>query len=448
MGPLLSAAMASTLDNQGIVCQRSRDGACALWKEEICSWAAMLCSIAGMFEKPQGALGQGSISGTSSDGEEWFARCSASGGGGGSADDFIPAILAMKQAAAYRRAHGDFLEHLASQQELPEEQRLMPLVDLLLRACGPCLSLEVLREALERAFQCCKAMLEAPAEELSDCAGSVVSSIDQVYGLRETDDVSVRLTGVRVLSIGKVSVASGGERGSEEKAEGKDVGTSACNGVPVVPVYLGQDGLTICALAFGQELVEKVQAEFVLGSVVNVVGLRIAAGPELRWTEGMRITPQRDQEDSEEAGEFWYDIEEAKECCTVASAHERAVGEHVALLLTITTVEQQGRIEDENVFVAVTGSDRMGQEVTLGLWGFSKEDIRVGSTCIIRGLLISQPHQVHDDEWGEEMPQKILVCSYRTAVEQVSTIGALADLLGGKHMHHPGPPDLPGASGG
>ena len=176
-----------------------------------------------MFEKPQGAFGQGSISGTSSDGEEWFARCSASGGGGGSADDFIPAILAMKQAAAYRRAHGDYLKLLASQQELPEEQRLMPLVDLLLRACGPCLSLEVLRDALVRAFQCCKAMLEAPAEELSDCAGSVVSSIDQVYGLRETDDPSVCLTGVRMLSIGKVSVASGGERGREEKAEGKDV---------------------------------------------------------------------------------------------------------------------------------------------------------------------------------------------------------------------------------
>ena len=132
----------------------------------------------------------------------------------------------------------------------------------------------------------------------------------------------------------------------------------------------------------------------------------------------------------------------------MASAHERAVGEHVALLLTISIVEQQGGIEDENVFVAVTGSDRMGQVVTLGLRGFSKQDIPVGSTCIIRGLLISQPHQVRDDEWGEEVLQRILVCSYRTAVQQVSTIGALADLLGGKHMHHPGPPDLPGASGG
>ena len=52
-----------------------------------------------------------------------------------------------------------------------------------------------------------------------------------------------------------------------------------------------------------------------------------------------------------------------------------------------------------------------------------------GSTCIIRGLLISLAHQVEEDEWGEETPLKILVCSNRTAVEEVSTVGALTEFF-------------------
>ena len=111
---------------------------------------------------------------------------------------------------------------------------------------------------------------------------------------------------------------------------------------------------------------------------------------ELSWTEEMRITLQRDQEDSEGAGEFRYNIVESKNFCTVAFAQNMDVGEHAALVLRITSVEQQGTIEEGNSCVVVTGFHLMNADVNaLCLWGFSTEDIWKGSTCIIRGLLIS-----------------------------------------------------------
>ena len=151
---------------------------------------------------------------------------------------------------------------------------------------------------------------------------------------------------------------------------------------------------------------------------------------ELSWTEEMRITLQRDQEDSEGAGEFRYNIVESKNFCTVAFAQNMDVGEHAALVLRITSVEQQGTIEEGNSCVVVTGFALMNADVNaLCLWGFSTEDIWKGSTRIIRGLLISLVRQVDEDEGEEETHLKTFECTNRTAVENVSAVADITALF-------------------
>ena len=136
----------------------------------------------------------------------------------------------------------------------------------------------------------------------------------------------------------------------------------------------------------------------------------------------MRITLQRDQEDRGVACEFRYNIVESKNFCTVAFAQNMDVGEHAALVLRITSVEQQGTIEEGNSCVVVTGFDLMNADVNaLCLWGFSTEDIWKGSTCIIRGLLISLVR--------EETHLKTFECTNRTAVENVSAVAHITALF-------------------
>ena len=137
----------------------------------------------------------------------------------------------------------------------------------------------------------------------------------------------------------------------------------------------------------------------------------------------MRITLQRDQEDSEGAGEFQYNIVESKNFCTVAFAQNMDVGEHAALVLRITSVEQQGTIEEGNSCVVVTGFALMNADVNALclIWK--------GSTCIIRGLLISLVRQVDEDEGQEETHLKTFECTNRTAVENVSAVADITALF-------------------
>ena len=135
---------------------------------------------------------------------------------------------------------------------------------------------------------------------------------------------------------------------------------------------------------------------------------------ELSWTEEMRITLQRDQEDSEGAGEFRYNIVESKNFCTVAFAQNMDVGEHAALVLRITSVEQQGTIEEGNSCVVVTGFDLMNADV---------------NALCLGGLLISLVLQVDEDEGEEETHLKTFECTNRTAVENVSAVADITALF-------------------
>ena len=73
--------------------------------------------------------------------------------------------------------------------------------------------------------------------------------------------------------------------------------------------------------------------------------------------------------------------------------------------------------------------EHKAEQNALWLWGFSTEDIWKGSTCIIRGLLISLVRQVDEDEGEEETHLKTFECTNRTAVENVSAVADITALF-------------------
>ena len=79
------------------------------------------------------------------------------------------------------------------------------------------------------------------------------TSISELYDPTRVLRVKVSLQSVRLLSIGKVSQAPA-PKGVQPQRPLTPKSMPVAGTQPVTPVYLGQDGHTICTLAYGDEV--------------------------------------------------------------------------------------------------------------------------------------------------------------------------------------------------
>ena len=167
---------------------------------------------------------------------------------------------------------------------------------------------------------------------------------------------------------------------------------------------------------------------------MNAVALKPLPGQigVLRWTEDTRIVSCLEDVDLGAPYVFPYAVTPSKDFCTINLAQSLTVGEYVALAVRPQLVEQKETSKGEP-YMVISGPDADGHNVTeLRLWRFSLEDIRRGSTCIIRGLKIAIPTQ-WDGQQGAYVQwlegPKTFECTNRTAVEDVSHVEAITDFF-------------------
>ena len=271
------------------------------------------------------------------------------------------------------------------------------------------------------------------------------TSISELYDPARVMYVKVNLQNVRLLSIGKVSQApmpkgkgksKGNAKGVPKSAQPQRGSTSKAMSVPgtqpVVPVYFGQDGYTICTLAYGDEVVKRVPHDMALGSLVDVHLLRPRPGQlgVLYWNEDTIVKRRLEEVDCGSLHGFPYVTNMSKDFCTLAYAQDLAVGEHVALVLRAIMVEQKWNQRGE-VYLEAHGLDLENATVNyLRLWRFAETDLQAGRTTIIRGLKVVLETQWDGSKYVPRLDgPKIFECTNRATIEDVSHVPAITSLF-------------------
>jgi len=258
----------------------------------------------------------------------------------------------------------------------------------------------------------------------------------------------VRLEGVTLLSIGKVSDApnngQGKGQGKGQSQKGKtgkkgkkgkgmiDAGTQK-----IQPVYFGDDtGKVICTLATGDDI-NRVPATLPQNAYVNISALKPQAGElgVLYWTESTQMSVRLRPSDPGCKYIFPYDVmsDYSKDFASMAFVGECAVGTYVAIAMRINDVQAKWTSTQNEPYLQVMGVDTERNVVgPLRLWQREEGDIKIGGAYVVRGLKV-----VNDRAWDSTRGMwirsadapKTIECSVRTACEDVEDVESITQYL-------------------
>ena len=253
----------------------------------------------------------------------------------------------------------------------------------------------------------------------------------------------VRLEGVTLLSIGKVSEppytdkGKGPGKGQSKGKKGKKGKGRLEAGTQIVqPVYFGDDtGKVICTLATGED-VKRIPVTLPQNAYVDISSLMTQAGQlgVLHWTDSTQVSLRWRPRHSGCNYMFPYDVmsDYSKDFASMAFAQQCAVGTYVAIAMRITDVRTRWTSTDQP-YLEVMGFDTEGVGVgPLRIWLHEEGDIRLGGAYLVRGLKVE-----NDGSWNSAKgvwircagTAKAIGCSVRTALEDVSGVESITQYL-------------------
>ena len=270
-----------------------------------------------------------------------------------------------------------------------------------------------------------------------------LSSIEHLVGHLPQSCLPVRLEGVTLLSIGKVSDGPNNgkgkgqgkgqsEKGKRGKKGKKGKGMIEAGNQKIQPVYFGDDmGNVICTLATGDD-VNRIPATVSQNAYVDISSLKPQAGElgVLYWTESTQMSLRMRPSDSGCDYIFPYDVtsDYSKDFADMAFVRKCAVGTYVAIAMRINDVQAKWSAINEP-YLQLMGVDTEGGVVgPLRLWQREEGDIKIGGAYVVRGLKV-----VNDRAWDSTRGMwirsadapKIIECSVRTACEDVEGVESI-----------------------
>ena len=131
---------------------------------------------------------------------------------------------------------------------------------------------------------------------------------------------------------------------------------------------------------------------------------------------------------------FQYDTSTvSQDFATWAYIQECSLGQFVALVVSVLSVEHKWTETTEDPYAVVYGKDMEGSATgALRLWRFEEEDVQQGSIYIIRGLKV-----VTDTCWNQDLYKyapredgsKTVECNWRTALEDVTHVTTITQFF-------------------
>ena len=199
-------------------------------------------------------------------------------------------------------------------------------------------------------------------------------------------------------------------------------------------MYLGQDGHVICTAAFGTTAL-KVSATIPEGPVnVNHLCPKPGQIGLLHWDEQTTMVTLFADNVAPNPNGFPYDTSaKSQDLATRACIQECNLGESVALVLYVLSVEYKWTEGTEDPYAVVYGTDMDGSATgALRLWRFEEGDVQQGSIYIIRGLKVVTETCWNNDLWKyapRDDGSKTVECCWRTALEDVTQVREIAKLF-------------------
>ena len=197
-----------------------------------------------------------------------------------------------------------------------------------------------------------------------------LSSIENLAGRLPQACPPVRLEGVTMLSIGKVSDPPNNDKGKGQgKGQGKGKKGKKGKGMieagtqKIQPVYFGDDmGRVICTLATGDD-VNRIPATVPQYAYVDISALKPQAGQigVLHWTESTQMSLRLRPSDSGCDYIFPYDVtsDYSKDFASMAFMRECPVGTYVAIAMRINDVQAKWSAINEP-YLQLMGVDTEG----------------------------------------------------------------------------------------
>ena len=277
-----------------------------------------------------------------------------------------------------------------------------------------------------------------------------LSSIEHLAGHLPQACLLVRLEGVTLLSIGKVSERllllndkgkgqgkGQSEKGKKGKKGNKGKGMIEAGTQKIQPVYFGDDmGKVICTLATGDD-VNRIPATVSQNAYVDISALKPQAGElgVLYWTESTQMSLRVRPSDSGCDYIFPYDVtsDYSKDFASMAFVRECAVGTYVTIAMRINDVQPKWTSTQNEPYLQLMGVDTEGGVVgPLRLWQREEGDIKIGGAYVVRGLKV-----VNDRAWDSTRGMwirsadapKTIECSVRTACEDVEDVESITQYL-------------------
>ena len=192
-------------------------------------------------------------------------------------------------------------------------------------------------------------------------------------------------------------------------------------------MYLGDEGHTICTLAFGGDVARIPIAA--VSKLVDVKGSkpRIGQGGVLYWSEHTDVTVKLEHRHSDSRFIFPYNLEQGQtDLATRSFIQEFDPSVFVNLVMWVRNVQQKETNGKGEPFLVAYGSGVDEKPVgPLRLWRFEQRDMSTRAIYVITGLKV-----VAETVWSNEeyrwMPRpdgiQTIECTSRTAVEDVSHV--------------------------
>ena len=256
----------------------------------------------------------------------------------------------------------------------------------------------------------------------------------------------------QVMSIGKVCSLpnrgknksaskgknKGASKGKQPTAKGKGKNNGNDDRQEAVPIYLGQEGYIVCVMVFGSDVQALPRLETLTGRFVDFVSAKARAGQKgvLYYDEHSRMVEREQEHNSVNTPRFEYHVSElSPDMATREFVQSMHVNDFVSIALRITQLEESMTNNTGEPYLSIYGTDMDG--TTMGpirLWRWTTEDggMELSGTYVLRGLrVVKETSWSYDKETyaPREDGAMTVECNFRTAVEDVSDVEAIAALF-------------------